>query len=123
MDLPNPPSPRQPFEVLRDERSEQQGRQPVLGDAVRDVQPGIAKRCPVDLAILGGMAEWVDEPVDIELPWGRPAQSFRRWTGSSPAANRARSSFLSNFPTVVLGTSVMNVQFSGTCQRATLASR
>ena len=53
----------------------------------------------------------------------REDQSFSRWTASSPSLNRALSTFLSYFPTVVLGISVMNVQFSGTCQRATLPSR
>jgi hypothetical protein len=66
VNLPDPRAAWQIFEVLRDERPEQQGRQPVLGDAVRDVQPRVAKRRPVDLAVSGGPAERVDEPVDIE---------------------------------------------------------
>jgi hypothetical protein len=66
VNLSDPRAAGQIFEVLRDERPEQQGRQPVLGDAVRDVQPRVAKRRPVDLAVSGGPAERVDEPVDIE---------------------------------------------------------
>jgi 3,4-dihydroxyphenylacetate 2,3-dioxygenase len=48
---------------------------------------------------------------------------FSRSTGSSPSASRARSTFLSNLPTAVFGISETNVQFSGTCQRATFSPR
>src|ERR1017187_142379 len=41
----------------------------------------------------------------------------------SPLAYRARSTFLSSFPTLVLGTSSINAQRSGNHQRATRAAR
>src|SRR5665647_2628588 len=41
----------------------------------------------------------------------------------SPSANRLRSTFLSNLPTLVLGTSSMKAQRSGTCHPATLLPR
>jgi 3,4-dihydroxyphenylacetate 2,3-dioxygenase len=53
------------------------------------------------------------------LPGYPPSRS----TVSSPASSRARSTFLSNLPTAVLGISATNAQFSGTCQRATCPAR
>ena len=53
----------------------------------------------------------------------RAGQSRDLSTSKSPSAKRARSTFLSNLPTEVLGTSSMNAQFSGICQLATLPSR
>ena len=44
-------------------------------------------------------------------------------TVSSPPAWDVRRTFLSNFPTLVFGTSSMKAHFSGTHQRATLPSR
>src|ERR1035437_9960157 len=53
---------------------------------------------------------------------GPPSQA-RVSTLNSPSAYRLRSTFLSNLPTLVLGTSSMNAQRSGTCHRATLVPR
>src|ERR1035437_4361213 len=53
---------------------------------------------------------------------GPPSQA-RVSTFRSPAAYLLRSTFLSNLPTLVLGTSSMNAQRSGTCHRATLLER
>src|SRR5207248_5777501 len=44
-------------------------------------------------------------------------------TVSAPSAKRARNTFLSNLPTLVLGTSSMKLQRSGSCQRATRWAR
>ena len=52
-----------------------------------------------------------------------PGYPSSRSTASSPAASRARSTFLSNLPTAVFGISGTNAQFSGTCQRATFSPR
>jgi catechol 2,3-dioxygenase len=68
-----------------------------------------------------------DQPAEVHVG----ADGFTRLRGypsirstvSSPSASRARSTFLSNLPTAVFGISVTNVQFSGTCQRATLPAR
>src|SRR5918995_1661238 len=44
-------------------------------------------------------------------------------TSSSPSAYCRRSSFLSNLPTDVFGTSMTNAHRSGSCQRASVAAR
>ncbi len=62
---------------------------------------------------------------ELLCPAGRAPGSVPR-RGARPAhrpACRARSTFLSNLPTVVFGTSSMKAQFSGTCHGATLPSR
>ena len=55
---------------------------------------------------------------------GRPTRSSRSSsTTSSPSAYCARSTFLSNLPTLVFGTSSMNVHRSGSCHLATRPPR
>src|SRR5204863_10199537 len=44
-------------------------------------------------------------------------------TSSSPPAYRERTTFLSNLPTLVLGTASMNAHRSGSCQRAIRSPR
>jgi hypothetical protein len=92
MNVADPCAPRQNIEMPRDERGQQQRRQPVLGDAVRDVQPGVAERRPVDLTVLGRAAERVDEPVHIEhgAPSGHTTEQFgedRRLAGPGRAGD------------------------------------
>jgi hypothetical protein len=92
MNVPDPGAPGENVEMPGDERCQQQGRQPVPGDAVGDVQPGVAERRPVDLTVLGRAGERVDEPVHVEdgAPSGHAAEQLgedRRLAGPGRAGD------------------------------------
>lgn len=53
----------------------------------------------------------------------RPSAHASRVTSSCPSAYCLRSTFLSNLPTLVLGTAGITAQRSGSCQRATRSPR
>src|SRR5205823_572126 len=57
----------------------------------------------------------------VERPGAGVCGGQRVTTSSAPSAYWARRRFLSNLPTLVLGTSSMNVQCSGSCHLANLS--
>jgi hypothetical protein len=65
MDVLHPSAGGQPVQVLRDERAEQDGRHPGLGDAMGHRQPCVAKGWPADRLIAAELAGGVKEPVDV----------------------------------------------------------
>jgi hypothetical protein len=66
VDVPDPSPGGESLKVLGDERAEQHGGQPALGDAVGDRQPGVAERGPVDRLAATERLRGVQEPVDVE---------------------------------------------------------
>ena len=66
MDFSDIAAGMQAVQVLRDERAQQDGRHPGLGDAMGDRQPRITKGRPSDRLITAEFACGVEEPVDVE---------------------------------------------------------